>query len=54
VALNGQTAGRFYHKLAEVPGLPAMTLPSTSPAYAAMRFEEKVDRWRIIAGHLKT
>jgi len=54
VALNGGTAGRLYHKLAEVPGLPAVTLPSTSPAYAAMPFEEKVRAWRIITGHLKT
>ncbi len=54
VALNGGTAGRLYHKLAEVPGLASVTLPSTSPAYAAMRFEEKVRAWRIIAGHLKT
>jgi len=54
VALNGGTAGRLYHKLAEVPGLSAVTLPSTSPAFAAMPFEEKVRAWRIIAGHLKT
>lgn len=54
VALNGGTAGRLYHKLAEVPGLAVVTLPSTSPAFAAMPFEEKVRAWRIIAGHLKT
>ena len=49
VALNGSTAGRLYLRLAEVPNLPAVTLPSTSPAHAAMLFGEKVRRWRVIA-----
>jgi len=48
VALNGGTAGRLYHHFAEVPGLAAVTLPSTSPAYAAMPFEEKVRAWNVI------
>jgi TDG/mug DNA glycosylase family protein len=50
VALNGSTAGRLYHRLAEVPGLASVTLPSTSPAYAAMPFEVRVRKWRCIAG----
>jgi TDG/mug DNA glycosylase family protein len=45
VALNGTAAARLYHRLAEVPGLPSVTLPSTSPANAAMGFEEKVRQW---------
>jgi TDG/mug DNA glycosylase family protein len=46
VALNGSTAGRLYHRFAEVPDLPSVTLPSTSPANAAVAFGEKVRRWR--------
>jgi|WetSurMetagenome_2_1015567.scaffolds.fasta_scaffold54528_3 double-stranded uracil-DNA glycosylase len=46
VLLNGSTAGRLYHRLAEVPALACVTLPSTSPAHATMTFMEKVDDWR--------
>ena len=31
IALNGSTAGRLYHRLAAVQGIPAIILPSTSP-----------------------
>jgi len=48
VALNGSTAGHFYHRLAEVPGIPSVTLPSTSPANAAVPFTEKVRQWEIV------
>ncbi|MDD4136751.1 MAG: DNA-deoxyinosine glycosylase, partial [Methanoregula sp.] len=51
VALNGSTAGRLYHRFAEVPDLPAVTLPSTSPANAAVHFAEKVRQWRVVAGN---
>ena len=54
VCFNGQTAGKLYRKLV-LPGLPETlrdirceTLPSTSPAYAAMRFEQKLARWQIV------
>ena len=48
VALNGSSAGRLYHQLAEVPGIPSVTLPSTSPANAAVTFKEKVRMWSIV------
>jgi double-stranded uracil-DNA glycosylase len=51
VALNGSTAGRLYHRLAAVPDLPAVTLPSTSPANAAVPFAEKLRSWRVVAGN---
>jgi len=48
VALNGSTAGRIYHRLAEVPDVRSITLPSTSPANAAVTFGEKVRAWGIV------
>lgn len=48
VALNGSTAGRLYYRLAEVPVIPSVALPSTSPAHAAVTFEEKVHRWEVV------
>jgi len=53
VALNGSTAARLYHKRAEVPGVPAVTLPSTSPANAAVPFAEKVRAWEVVAEQIR-
>jgi double-stranded uracil-DNA glycosylase len=54
ICFNGQTAARLYRQLV-LPGLPetlrdirCATLPSTSPAYAAMRFEQKLVLWRVV------
>jgi double-stranded uracil-DNA glycosylase len=54
ICFNGQTAGRLYRQLV-LPGLPETlreivceTLPSTSPAYAAMRFEQKLALWQVV------
>lgn len=58
VCTNGGTATRLYQRLV-LPGLPEtlralplQPLPSTSPAYAAMRFGQKLELWRVIAAHL--
>jgi TDG/mug DNA glycosylase family protein len=48
IALNGCTAGRFYHRFTEVPGIPSVTLPSTSPANAAVPFAEKTRIWEVV------
>jgi hypoxanthine-DNA glycosylase len=51
VCFNGRTAAALYerHVLpsldARTARLPTLTLPSTSPAHAAMRFDEKLARW---------
>lgn len=49
VICNGGTAGRLYKRyLQERAGLPAIVLPSTSPANAAWRLERLVERWRDV------
>ena len=58
VFTNGGTATRLYTRLVQprlaVPArdLPLHPLPSTSPAHASMRLEQKVERWRCIAALL--
>jgi double-stranded uracil-DNA glycosylase len=54
ICFNGQTAGKLFRRLV-LPGLPAqaqriaqVTLPSTSPAHAAMRLEQKLEQWEIV------
>ena len=49
VGFNGQTAAKLFQRLVQ-PRLEdrilcTITLPSTSPAYAAMPFAEKLARW---------
>jgi hypoxanthine-DNA glycosylase len=54
ICFNGRTAADLYRRFV-LPNLPASlqsirceTLPSTSPAHAAMRFEEKLARWSVV------
>ena len=46
---NGRTSGLYYHKYQEKTlGIPALTLPSTSPANAAWTMERLRDAWSVI------
>ena len=54
IGFNGGKAADLYRRLV-LPGLPAKlrairteTLPSTSPAHAAMSFEGKLSRWAAV------
>lgn len=48
VFFNGQKAAAMYERLVGIDNssLRFVTLPSTSPAFASMRFDEKLARWR--------
>jgi hypoxanthine-DNA glycosylase len=55
---NGGTSYALYRRLAwptlpqSARDLPHERLPSTSPAHAALRFEQKLERWRVVADRL--
>jgi len=57
IFFNGATSEKYFRRLA-LPKLPAidgielLRLPSTSPAHAGMRFEQKLAAWRQILAHL--
>ena len=49
IFVNGGTAAKYYEKYQlPVTGIPAVKLPSTSPANAAWSVEKLVDAWKII------
>ena len=51
VCCNGQTAANLYRRWCEqITGLPALTLPSTSPANAAWTLERLTEAWRAALG----
>jgi hypoxanthine-DNA glycosylase len=47
VCFNGKTAGKFAPSF-EKWGYKTLVLPSSSPAHATLRFEEKLKQWRKI------
>jgi hypoxanthine-DNA glycosylase len=54
ICFNGRKAADLYRRFV-LPGLPTPlqavrceALPSTSPAHAAMRFEQKLAKWSIV------
>jgi double-stranded uracil-DNA glycosylase len=49
VVLNGSSAARYYHRLNISGPVPAVVLPSTSPANTRFTLKEKVRRWEIVA-----
>ncbi len=48
ICFNGQKAAQMFERFAAgiAGSRETVILPSTSPAYASMRFEEKLSRWR--------
>ena len=57
VAVNGRTAERFLKRAlrgrAVAPTVRIAVLPSTSPANAGTRFEEKVRLWSVVRDHAR-
>jgi TDG/mug DNA glycosylase family protein len=53
VAFNGATSARIGRSLLEGSHYHLLTLPSSSPAYAAMPFTEKLRLWRTIGEFLR-
>jgi TDG/mug DNA glycosylase family protein len=54
IFFNGQTAESFFRRFVlpslspEQAAIPRTGLPSTSPAYASMSFDVKLERWRVV------
>ncbi len=49
IYVNGKTAEKYYKKYIEKEiGREAICLPSTSPANAAWKFEQLLEKWRVI------
>lgn len=49
VICNGKTSGNYYHRYQEKQiGIPAIVLPSTSPANAAWNLERLIGEWKIL------
>jgi TDG/mug DNA glycosylase family protein len=53
VAFNGGTSARIGRPVLAGTGHPLLSLPSSSPAFAAMPFAEKLRLWRAIGEFLR-
>lgn len=54
VLFNGQAAYKFYKKYnKQTDNISYFVMPSTSPAYAAMSFDQKLKKWSLILDILK-
>ena len=51
IVLNGRKAEKEYHRYFDMLTIPAIYVPSTSPALAALSFEEKLLKWRKAIFH---
>lgn len=49
VGFNGQASGKFAPQFSDA-GYRTVVLPSSSPAYMAISFEQKLDVWRKLRG----
>ncbi len=45
ILFNGSKAANLFHRHYKENTIPTVSLPSTSPAYAGMRYEEKYAAW---------
>ncbi len=53
IGFNGATSARIGRRqLGPLPGLALVDLPSSSPAYASLGFEQKCEAWRKLAAYL--
>ena len=51
---NGKTSWNYYRKYQEaMTGIPAVSLPSTSPANAAWSLEKLKDAWNVILPYIR-
>ncbi len=60
ICFNGRKAAELFRRMDCMPGpatfngIEFITLPSTSPAFAAMALEEKIARWSVVIEPLET
>jgi len=59
ICFNGQKSRNLFDRMVVnttpvVRNCELLTLPSTSPAHAAMKFDEKLRRWSVIGSYLES